>query len=1118
MIRGNDMDKREYQEKLDEINRLIAAEDYPQAARVADSIDWKRVRNVQTLVMVSEIYEAVERYEDSKVLLLRAYRRSPLGRTVLYRLVECTIRLGQFDEAIEYYSEYVQAAPHDNNKYILKYKIYRGRGSSLDEQIDILKEYLDQEYNEKWVYELAKLQVQADRVQEGLSTCDDLVLWFHSGKYVIKALELKKKYAPLTPKQQEIYDNRFNQEEEDDEEIGASYLKQAQMQAMAERAAAQQEAIKSELAADISHAAKLEAAKEEISQKAQAAQEAVDETAAQAEKALADKAEEIAAKAGLTVETPQGEAVPQAEAAAEEASAGKAAVAASQDEETAQAETGQAEAALQGEETAQAEAAPEAVASQKAAPEAADEITAQAESALQGETPEYTAGMQDVSLQEEGAAAAGAGADVTAAGLQPEEAGSTAAGVPEETAGDGPQDEAPVQAAEALTEEVLPAEEIPEEEPVSEEKLQEDMVRSMREIVSGVGPKEGPGEEEAALDEVIEQSKQDQEEAVAARGADMTFQVPRSEASQKRTAGKLTIDDILLSMGDRGEHVREVTGGSVLSASEEAELTAQAAGMAGSGLQQEQSSAEGGMPEQVSAAEGEAPERASAAESEAPEQSPAAGSEVPEQVSAAESEAPAQAEGTAGAASPLSGQDPEVPKFLRDEVKEARRTEELPVSDIASAADAMEAEAREAEAREAETRETEAAGDLLASLPKVPHVAYTKEIAEAKTKKLPVEEISRLHEAFLSESLPGTSEDAAILAASKAAGAAEKAAEMAEAEVGDMQPEYAGEEPAEQAGEARSAEAEDVQGAGGGMSASARESEAAAQEAGQAAEAAGEEAPVQAAEGVQETREVPKSAEEPKVYDGRAHLKDYQLDLFRGFIGIGSLEEQIANAIRQAEGKQGDRTSRTGNILILGAHGCGKTTIATGIAKAIAEDTGTHSIKMARIYAADLNRKDIAATIAKIAGGVLIVEEAGDLDDAIVDQLTTAMEFRTDGLIMILEDEQRYIHDLLMRHPRFTMKFTAQIYIPEYTNEELVNFGRIYAESKDYVFSDRALEALCDRVEAAAQNGDAVSVTNIIELVDRGIRNANKFFRRIGSAKKRYDEMDRVILKEKDFR
>ena len=242
------MDKKEYQEKLQEINRLIAAEDYEGAARIADTIDWKRVRNVQTLIMISEVYEVLERYEDSKVLLLRAYRRSPVGRTVLYRLVECCIKLRQFDQAIEYYSEYVQAAPHDNNKYILKYKIYQGRGSSLDEQIDILKEYLDQEYNEKWAYELAKIEIQAGRTQEGLATCDDLVLWFHSGKYVIKALELKKKYAPLTPKQQEIYDNRFEEEEEGPEFRPDSYLSEAASLAKAERAAAAQEEIKTELA------------------------------------------------------------------------------------------------------------------------------------------------------------------------------------------------------------------------------------------------------------------------------------------------------------------------------------------------------------------------------------------------------------------------------------------------------------------------------------------------------------------------------------------------------------------------------------------------------------------------------------------------------------------------------------------------------------------------------------------------------------------------------------------------------------------------------------------------------------------------------------------------------
>ena len=499
------MDKREYQEKLDEINRLIAVEDYAQAARVADTIDWKRVRNVQTLVMVSEIYEAVERYEDSKVLLLRAYRRSPLGRTVLYRLVECTIHLGQFDEAIEYYSEYVQAAPHDNNKYILKYKIYKGRGSSLDEQIDILKEYLEQEYTEKWVYELAKLQIQADRVQEGLSTCDDLVLWFHSGKYVIKALELKKKYAPLTPKQQEIYDNRFNEEEEEEyTESGNSYLKEAQMQALAEKAAAQQEAIKSELAEDISHAAQMEKAKEELSQKAQAAQKAVDETAAQSEKVLADKADEIVAEAGIT--EPEIGDVPE------------------EDEPDVKEEPEMAPVSAEAEDAPEETAAEEETAEAPAAEEEPEETPEEEPAAEAEEAPE-----QDEYAQEIETVAA--------------------------------------QAVASAQEE--PGQEEESTEEISEEQLQEDMVRSMREIVSGVGPRNTMDEEEAALDQAIEQSKEDQEDAVAARGSDITFRVPASEASQKRQAGRLTIDDILLSMGDRGDHVRQVTGGSVMSATEE---------------------------------------------------------------------------------------------------------------------------------------------------------------------------------------------------------------------------------------------------------------------------------------------------------------------------------------------------------------------------------------------------------------------------------------------------------------------------------------------------------------------------------------------------------------------
>ena len=216
------LDKYEYNLKLEEIDKLVDQGDYEEAANLADTIEWKRVRNVRTLCLISEIYEAAGRLPDSKRILERAYRKTPVGRNVLYRLVEVTTALQEYDEALEYYTEYVQAAPHDNNRYILKYKLYRGRGSSVEELIAILEEYLGQEYTERWAYELAKLYRQAGQMQKCLAACDDLVLWFHSGKYVQKALELKRKYAALTPKQQQIYEecmqeaaeSRLEQEEE----------------------------------------------------------------------------------------------------------------------------------------------------------------------------------------------------------------------------------------------------------------------------------------------------------------------------------------------------------------------------------------------------------------------------------------------------------------------------------------------------------------------------------------------------------------------------------------------------------------------------------------------------------------------------------------------------------------------------------------------------------------------------------------------------------------------------------------------------------------------------------------------------------------------------------------
>ena len=274
-------------------------------------------------------------------------------------------------------------------------------------------------------------------------------------------------------------------------------------------------------------------------------------------------------------------------------------------------------------------------------------------------------------------------------------------------------------------------------------------------------------------------------------------------------------------------------------------------------------------------------------------------------------------------------------------------------------------------------------------------------------------------------------------------------------------------------------------------------------------------------ESPQESDEDYREPDEPYYDDDYLMIPEHLRGLFSGFTEIPELEDQIANAIIQAQSKGDDRTSKSGNILIFGAHGSGKTTLAMNLAKAIAQDRGSQVVKMAKIFAADLNKKDIAATVAKIAGGTLIIEEAGDLDDETVDQLTTAMEFRTDGLILILEDEQKYVHELLMRHPRFTMKFTAQIYIPDYTVEELAMFGQIYANEQDYMIGDEGWDALYEKISALAavkaNDNEPVTIKDVIDMVAKAINHANGFFRKMKMGQKRYDENDYVILFAKDF-
>ena len=213
------MDKYEFQIKTEQMEKLLEQKNYKAAAKIADSIDWSRIRNTSLLMSVGEIYENLERYEDCNEILNMAYDCAPIGRMIVYRMVEVAVKLGNFDEAIELYKEFLKIAPHDLSRYVLKYQIYKGRGSSIEDQIAILEEYKSREYQEQWAYELAMLYYKEGMIAKCVEECDDLILWFSEGEYVMKAMELKMRIQPLTASQEEKYRQMMSENQADEIEV-----------------------------------------------------------------------------------------------------------------------------------------------------------------------------------------------------------------------------------------------------------------------------------------------------------------------------------------------------------------------------------------------------------------------------------------------------------------------------------------------------------------------------------------------------------------------------------------------------------------------------------------------------------------------------------------------------------------------------------------------------------------------------------------------------------------------------------------------------------------------------------------------------------------------------------
>ena len=781
------LDKAEYQSKLEQLTSLANKEDYKGALEIVESVDWRRVKSIRTLSMVADVYEANKMYPEANDILLLAYDRSSIGKGILYRLVEVSVKMQDFESAEEYYEEFVSAAPHDTSRYLLRYKILRGQQAPLDEQIKVLEAYKEAEFTERWNYELALLYSKNGQIRKCVDTCDELELWFSEGKYVTKALELKMKYEPLTPSQKSKYENGGAASSE--KEVGNLLNRMDQA-----GAAITQDAGAQEMAA----ARETEARKE------------------------ADPAPSYTAPTflGNTVDL-HNELI-------------------------------------------------------KSIRNVFPDVKKTAQTEQEVSEPEENR-EEDYDVRE----------------LEPENMDVEVAPQPD-------ADKTILTRPETVKKETPKAEAVKEEEAETAEK-----------------PEETSSADDLDLDALFQE-----------------------------TAASLS---------------DEIAHDSVLEKALEEEQT-------------EESLAEKTVEESQTAEPVKKPEEPLEKQPETVEQDDVAESEKEE--------------------SPIR------------RLEDLEKTMEIPEPVIVQPE------------------------DLDMEIPQEP----SQEAAKDATKVMTVENT------------------------------ADRTIEMPS----DVRKE--------------------------------------------------ETVPMSIEEVLRE--ETPEERRMRILNDTQPEkLNDEQKALFTYFAKVPGMDQQILDAMHGVYHYAGDRTSRHGNIAIMGGYGTGKTRLSEGLVRAICVDLKIPATKMARLDAAELNRKDPAQVVAKLAGGFLLIERAGLMYPETIEKLSKAMDFRTDSLILIIEDEKTSMRGMFHNYPEFAKKFETVISIPVFTNDELVTFARTYARENGYKMDEMGVLALYTQIGDNQKEGEPMTITNVKDMVDKAIAHAEKGTRKLGRkvSRKHRDSDDRVILYEKDF-
>ena len=915
----NILDKEEFRVKLGQINKLVEAQDYKGAMQIVDSIDWRRVKNVRTLCVVGEIYAANKRYEESKEIFLLAYHRAPIGKNILYRLIEVSLKMGQISEATEFFDEYREVAGNDNSQYVLKYKIAREKNASLNEQIRILEEYKEKEFTERWSYELAKLYYKAGDKQKCLDLCNEMVLWFNDGSYVMKALDLKQRMGVLTGEEKEKYEEQF-----------------------------------------IPKLIPPEKAQEIREQKENAPDMEYEES-----RPVTD-----------TIPVDDERDLNSAETIQEKISKGfrdifgghKKSEDEEEDEEDIQKKVAAAEAAVAKE--SEEESDEEPVVTEETLNETETEAASAEESAEAEEEVQESEEVEE--LPETGAV------NLTSGTVE----------LTKETEVQKEQDEEEEAYEEA-------------EEAEVEKATEKELSQSVAEIMKG-----SDEEEKSSGVPLNEEGKPDfsatirmPELKIPKSMINVDPENASSSADIPDSSGIFgSIDEIAASVGEKSDSGKK----------------------------------DFNLEDTILAA--------------ATEQ----GINIPEE------DKKAQADEVEDDDLELEGE-----AFVPEE------------PDAADIADIM---AQISEQQESDTKDTgrQRVPDLVFDEDEEPVTEEDLQAAEAEFLNGPAGVQSQTAKAPVDEPVT-LAEDEVTL-------------EEEEEYSDDF---TSGEDQEDDDFVSDIAEDEDM-------------------------DEDDEDEELSEEEQLEKFIETIQPEKDPnKIISRKKQLTDEEKQLFTYFVAVPGMKEQLIDVLCDVQKGAADKTSKTGNVIIMGGRETGKTRLISSLIPAICKELNIEASKVAYIFAEDLNGKDIEDIASKLAGGFLVIENANQLSQETAAELDEVMNGNTKGMIVILEDEKIGMRKLIARYPKLAKKFTSMINIPVFTNDELVNFAKVYTMENGFRIDQMGMLALYNLIGINQKEDQPMCIGTVKKMLDDAMARAQGgLFKR---SKKRVDRDGYTVLLEKDF-